>query len=146
MLAAEFGQFEIEIKRLEKIFGKSLDDETMQAYWSALKDQHLAQFKRFVAHHEKAGKFFPKPFELRPKDERPVIRDSKADGDFKTAEARCMRNLEELRRKDPDKWRAEVTVRKLDRLIATTDADSPAYPLILKEWRQARGIHVGINE
>lgn len=147
MLTADFPAFEAEIRRLEKIFGKALDDEGIQIYWGALKDQSLAQFKRFVVSHEKGGKFFPKPFELRAKEERAgVVRDAAADASFKSGEARCIRNLEELRRENPDKWLVEVRMRKLDRLIAITDPSDLGYQEILNAWRRARGIHVGPNE
>jgi len=37
-------------------------------------------------------------------------------------------------------------MRKLDRLVATTQEGHPAYARILCEWREARGVHVGERE
>jgi len=68
MLVADFAQFEVLIRRMEKIFSKKpLDDETIQSYWRALKDLSLAVFRGYVERHEKYGRFFPKPadFERR---------------------------------------------------------------------------------
>jgi hypothetical protein len=104
MQTSDLPIFEEIIKRLEKVFGKEIDDETMEAYWGALKDQPLAMFRKLADHHIRNGKFFPKPFELRPKEERGVVRDKTSDDAFREAEDRCIRNLEELRQQNPDQW------------------------------------------
>lgn len=57
-----------------------------------------------------------------------------------------VRNWEERRLANPEKWRKDVTLAKLDRIIATEPQDSPVYARALCEWRQARGIHVGEKE
>lgn len=146
MLASEYPEFESQLKILENIFGKVLDDSAVKAYWFALKDQPLEKFKSFVQKHIRRGKFFPKPGELRAKDDVPLERDAKMDADFKSGELRTARNLEAIRRDNPKSWEAEVRLRKLDRVIATTHEEHPAYSQILREWREARGIHVGADE
>jgi hypothetical protein len=146
MYPTDFELFTGLLRQLSEVFSKKLSDEMVQAYWGALKDQPLPIVRRLADQHTRYQKFFPKPFELRPKEERPVSRDAKADADFKFAEARCIANLEDLRRKDPDRWQSHVRMGKLDRLIATTHESHPAYQGILNEWRQARGIHVGVKE
>lgn len=146
MLTTDFPIFEEVIRRLEKIFAKEIDDGTMQGYWGALKDQPLAVFRRLAEHHTRNGKFFPKPFELRPKEERGVVRDAAGDATFQEGEARCIRNLEDLRVREPDGWLKEVQLRKLDRLIAITHPGVPGYQQLLNDWRDARGIHVGDKE
>jgi hypothetical protein len=142
MQAAEFAQFEMLIRRMEKIFArKPLDDETMQSYWSALKDQSLAVFRKFVERHEKYGKFFPKPMDLRAKpDKLPEVQGSKDDATFKEGEARCIRYLEELKRKDEGAWRQEIGLRHLDRLVATEHPGSSLYEAALSEWHQLRAL------
>lgn len=105
MMAAEFAQFETAIRRLEKMFGKNLDDETMQAYWRSLKDLQLPVFIRFVERHEKYGRFFPKPSELRAKEDKlPSVAGGRDEADFKAAERRCIENLEEMRTHNLDEW------------------------------------------
>jgi hypothetical protein len=146
MLTSDLPEFEAIIESCEKVFGKELDDDTVRVYWDALKDLSLATFRRLAEHHIRNGKFFPKPFELRPKEERGVVRDAAGDASFREAEARCVANLEDLRRRDPAQWSARVSLAKLDRLIATTHESHPGYQHILNEWRAARGIHVGQKE
>lgn len=57
-----------------------------------------------------------------------------------------VRHWEERRRRDPEQWRKDVAIAKLDRIIATEPQDSPIYARALCEWRAARGIHVGEKE
>jgi len=54
-------------------------DDLIPQYWNALKDQHIESVKRCAARHMRYGKFFPKPWELRPKDSRPVGEESDTD-------------------------------------------------------------------
>lgn len=138
MLASEFPEFEACVRRLEKVFTKKIDDETMQAYWGALKDQQLGVFKRFAERHERHGKFFPKPADLRAKEDKlPEVPGGKEDASFKDGEARCIRNLEELRKLDPAAHRREVGRRQIDRILATQHPGSSLYEAALNEW------HVG---
>ncbi len=44
-------------------------DDIVEAYWVALKDLPLEVFKRAVESHLKRGKWFPRPFQLRPKED-----------------------------------------------------------------------------
>lgn len=136
MLAAEYAQFEAEIRRLEKFFERreSLDDELIAAYWTALKDLPLPVFKRFCERHEKFGKYFPKPADLRAKEDKlPNVEGGKDDGPFQEGEARCIRYLEELRKKDPEEHRREVGRRVLDRILATQHPGSSMYEAALNE-------------
>ena len=110
MLAIEFPEFETIVRRLEKIFAKKLDDETIQAYWTALKDQSLATFRRFAERHERHGKFFPKPSELRPKEDKlPAVSDTSS---LRQHEEDAIRRLEDLRQKDPVEWERQVAKAK----------------------------------
>jgi hypothetical protein len=97
----DFEGFAKLLKRLAVTYGKKLDDELTQAYWTALKDQPLDRITALAEHRMKHSKFFPKPVELRPAEDR--IPPS-ADGKFEEGEERSMRNLEELRQTHPDVW------------------------------------------
>lgn len=111
MMAAEFAQFETAIRRLEKLFSKKIDDDTMQAYWRSLKDLALPVFIRFVERHEKYGKFFPKPSELRAKEDKlPPVAGN--DADFKAAEMRCIIHLEQLRKTNLEEWLRQMGSRR----------------------------------
>lgn len=121
--------------KLSGVFGKELTKEIGTFYWEALKDLPLGTVTRLADQHTRHGKFFPKPFELRPKEERPVSRDARAEAAFKDGEKRAIVYLEELRRENPEKWREEVARRRLDRIIATTDPSSPIHAAGLPEWQ-----------
>jgi hypothetical protein len=147
MYPTDFEQFGGLLRQLSEVYSKKLTDEMVQAYWDALKDQSFKSVRQLADQHLRSQKFFPKPFELRPQEEKPkVVRDAAAEAAFKEGETRCIRYLEELNRLDPDRHRSEVTVRRLDRLIATTHESSPAYQRIRCEWLEARGLHVGEKE
>lgn len=99
----DFDAFAALMQRLAKIYGKKLDDDMVQGYWKALKDQTLSSVTERVESHIRYAKFFPKPFEMRPKDDAP---DPTPDGKFEEAEQRSRRNLEEMRQTDPTRWLA----------------------------------------
>jgi len=103
VLAEDFQRFEGVLRKLEFIYGKKIPDETMQAYWRALKDLPYQQVEDRINSHIRYAKFFPKPMELRPKEERPK-EPTKPDGSFADGERRAAANLEELRRFRPKFW------------------------------------------
>jgi hypothetical protein len=90
------------LQKIALIFSKKISDELVAAYWDALKDQSLATVTMLADRHAKTQKFWPKPFELRPKDTiSPATGD---DGKFKEGEERAMRRLEEMRQTNPQAW------------------------------------------
>lgn len=101
----DFDAFAALMQRLAKIYGKKLDDDMVQGYWKALKDQALSTITERVESHIRYAKFFPKPFEMRPKDDAP---EPTPDGKFEEGEERAMRNLEELRQINPQEWLMRV--------------------------------------
>ena len=111
MLASEYNQFEALMQRFEKIFGKSIDDETMKLYFDSLREIPLGIVRKKAEEYLKRAKFFPKPVDLRPKDAAPV-RDAADDVAFKAAEEQAMRNLEELRARNPEEWMRRVAMSK----------------------------------
>lgn len=141
MMAADFARFETVVRRMEKLFGKKIDDESMQSYWRALKDQSLQQFERMADKHERYGRFFPKPAELRPKDDAgvAVVRSGKMEAEFKEGEALCVRNLQDIG-EGCEEWVHEVRLRRADRLMATVHESDPTYPIIKREWLTLRGL------
>lgn len=148
MYQTDFEPFSALLRQHSQIYSKKLTDEMVQGYWSALKDQPWGVVRKFAEEHLKHAKFFPKPSELRPKEDTSAKfqRDEASLATFREGEARCIRNLDELRRNNPEEWSRQVVLRKLERLVSVTYEGDPAYPRILCEWRQARGIHVGEKE
>ena len=107
MLAGDFGEFETLMRQFEKIFGKKIDDDTMNTYFGALREVPLSVVRRKAEDYLKRAKFFPKPADLRPKMEEPKEQ-PKSDGKFEAAEERSMWSLEELRRTNPEAWIAQM--------------------------------------
>ncbi len=108
MLASEFGDFEALMRQFEKIFGKKIDDETMQVYWRALKDLPFGLVRAKAEIYLKRAKFFPKPAELRPKDSAVVAEpDERSRRDFDKATERNISFWDEEFRIDPvgTKWK-----------------------------------------
>lgn len=70
----DFDSFRGLLDELAAVFGKPKpNDELTQTYFRALSNVPFEVVKRRAQHHERYGKFFPKPFELRPKEDRPAV-------------------------------------------------------------------------
>jgi len=98
---ADFDHFSAVLGKLAVVYGKKLDNELVQAYWDALKDQSLVAIIDLATTHTRYGKFFPKPVELRPKDYRDKPMEH---GKSTKAEERALRRLENQRQTDPSGW------------------------------------------
>lgn len=140
MLSTEFEPFRELLDQLSVTWtGFAAKDELIQAYWKALTDVRLSEVRSNVERilRTATGKQpFPKPAELR--NQAPHEQNAAAHAVFAAAEERCMRNLEVLKRSDPENWKREVQLRKLDRILATEWEGSPIYAQALKEWRALR--------
>lgn len=99
--AADFDDFSDVIRRMCVVFGKKATDELVNSYWDALKDLTLPIVRRCAENHARFGKFFPKPSELRPKDDTP--QSVKEDKGFEAAVQENIRNWDERLAKDPVK-------------------------------------------
>lgn len=104
MLKDDFVRFEACMRRLEEIYGKKVSDSAMQAYWNALRDMPYQQVEERINSHIRYAKFFPKPLEIRPKEDRPKDRDANSDANFRDAQRRSDENLDELWGKDRNEW------------------------------------------
>jgi len=98
---ADFDHFSAVLGKLAVVYGKKLDNELVQAYWDALKDQSIVAIIDLATTHTRYGKFFPKPVELRPKDYRDKPMEH---GKSTKAEERALRRLEDQRQTDPSGW------------------------------------------
>ena len=137
MYSTDTDAFRELLSKLAVLFGKDLTPELTTLYWEALKDQPIGVVERQGAYHMRYGKFFPKPVELRPKDERAKgAPDPVGEARFKEAEARAVANLEELRKENPEAWKREVASRHLARTLAITHPSSPVYAEALRELQQ----------
>lgn len=99
MLVAEFADFEALLRKHSQVYSKKLTDEMVQGYWEALKDLALPTVRRCGDNHLRYSKFFPKPMELRPRDDNP--KSVKEDHAFNASIAENIRNWGERIRTDP---------------------------------------------
>lgn len=69
----DFEKFRGLLNSLATTFGKKPpDDVQVQAYWAALRDLPYELVEQGARHHTRFGKFYPKPVELRPRDDKPA--------------------------------------------------------------------------
>jgi hypothetical protein len=137
MFAADFDTFRGILEQCALTFGKGKpDDALVQSYWKALKDLQISTVAHRAEMHARYEKFFPKPFELRPKDEKPPT-DKRDDGALKEGQHRADERLEWLRKSDPAEWLKQVSPKvyemgrtrgMLDGMIAQKLQDSLAKP------------------
>lgn len=79
MHKADSDRFRALLDEMADVFSKPrVDDVMLRGYWNALKDLPLEIVERCAATHRRYGKFFPKPFELRPKGDKPKHEDPNA--------------------------------------------------------------------
>jgi len=114
MRSEEFEAFGAELKQLCASLGKPYTDPLAQAYWRALRDIPLdevqANVERILLNATKDTRF-PRPAQLRTTP--PAPRDA-IDPKMREIEERAIRNLEELRQKDPAAWIKQVAAAKGD--------------------------------
>lgn len=107
MLAGDFDRFVAIIRKLEGVYGKSIDDSTMQAWWGALRDLPFELVGERVDAHIRYGRHFPRPAELRPKDDK--AREPKDDGAFQDLVRASDARLDDLWCEDRELWRKTVS-------------------------------------
>lgn len=141
MFATDVREFNSVLERCAQVFGpKELPNDLKTSYWDALKDIPLQQVKELATAHMKRGKFFPKPTELRPKDDRKDTRTAAMDAQFQEGEKRAIGNLEFLKRENPARYLLDVQLGYLDRTLATQPPDSPIHAQALEESRRIRAL------
>jgi hypothetical protein len=167
----DFAEFRALLDRLALILGPGdwkdpqtktkLDkppDDVVEAYWSALRDLPLEMFRRCVESHLKRGKWFPRPFQLRPKDDagdRLALSASAARSSHlammesaRLEPGRCGHlpgvfevnrgNWCEFKAADPELASIEYLISQWGRLLAAERLDSPQYAEAMREDRRLR--------
>jgi len=119
------------------VFGKpKLDDLKAQVYWRALRDLSLERVRHGVEMHLRFGKFFPKPRELRPTDDKPPREVSpQHEATIQAAERAACVAWDELRRRDPQRFAYEIGMARAARSMAGFDESSPIYAEALQQLR-----------
>jgi hypothetical protein len=150
MQTGDFPTFRGELNAMAVVFSKVLEDSLVQMYWDALKDQSLAGFKERCRVHLKKGKFFPKPAELRPKEEKEQIqlsanarrsvhlgmlelaeKDPRHNGYLKSVLKQNAKDWLERFAEDYDKAAAEYSKARYVSDIGSCDPDSPEHAEII---------------
>lgn len=138
MHATDRDEFLALLDQLAEVFGKpKLDDVKSQSYWRALRDLPLETIRRAAETHQRFGKFFPKPVELRPRDDKPPTEMSpKHEAELRAAIAYNRATWDELRRVDPERYAYayEYGMAVAARAMATTEEGSPIYAQALAEF------------
>jgi hypothetical protein len=109
---------------LGETFGKPVTDLMKQTYWVALKDQPWEVVEICAKSHSRYGKFFPKPAELRPKDEKRLHQDTAG---LDASEKFITDTWEQLRQRDPEQYWIAFKAAYLGRLPFRFPANSPQY-------------------
>lgn len=138
----DFENFRGLLNSLATTFGKKPpDDVQVQAYWAALRDLPYELVEQGARHHTRFGKFYPKPVELRPRDDKP-------------GGAPESRNTLDDAERDAERWRERVQASgdplqyaalqdaAWSRKLATTDDRHPAYAETLRQARLAADRHL----
>jgi hypothetical protein len=137
MRLEDFDRFKDEMRQLCAVYGRAFSTPMCQAYWRVLRPLPLEEFERTVAAllpRATSKSPFPRPLDLAGESkliDRPQIPGEAAQ----EGEQRAIRNLEEMRARDPAAHRLEVARRHLDRILAVTSPDSPIYERALSERR-----------
>lgn len=109
MYSTDRDSFEQLLTRLSTAFSKPITDEIRGTYWEALKDLPVGTVVRQAEMHMRYGKFFPKPVELRPKEERPKEKDAAIERQFREVVALSSVHLDELWGTNRDLWLRTVS-------------------------------------
>jgi hypothetical protein len=96
------------LDELATLFGKDLTDDQRTMYWNSLKDRPIASIAECAHKHMRFGKHFPRPFELRPKDDKPPA-EKRDDAVLMEGEKRANERLEDLRGNNPPEWYRQVS-------------------------------------
>lgn len=123
----DFERFEQLIRKLESIYGKRIDDAAMQTWWRALRDLPYELLAQRVESHIRYAKFFPKPGELRPREDRPKETDQTAERKFKAAQAENMANWKRRLKEDELEMKWALLDAYLARIDMQYQRDSSEY-------------------
>lgn len=125
----DFEEFRKLLDELAKLFGKPKpDDETTQIYFRALSNLPFDAVRRAANHHERYGKFFPKPVELRPKtDKAPTEETPESRAKFEAALRYSTETWQIRFKDDPELSRLDFAIARAARIEVTEHESSPQY-------------------
>lgn len=156
MLSSEYAAFEIELLQVAKLYSKTLEDDLVEMYWQSLKDLPFDLVKARLKSYVKRGKFFPKPAEIRPKDddkEGPALshdakrsvhmamielaeKSPKENGHLKAALTQNAREWLRRFQVEPEAAKADYAIARHRSDLASIDDKSPLYAEMLETGPQ----------
>ena len=140
MNTADYADFEKLLAKVETLYGKELDDDAVKLYWDALKDLPLSTVERRIGECIKRCKFFPKPSEIRPREDAATFEQSdKARKDFEAAEKRCIEFWDEELRLSPIAAKWAILAAYDARTLAITRPGTPEHARRIEFATYARG-------
>jgi hypothetical protein len=124
------------LTQLHTVFGGNKpDQDTVNAYWSALKDLPFSTLQAVAQQHLRYGKFFPKPMELRPREDRaPRMTESDSEA-LKAAQEQRNRDLDWERVLDPISFALRYNEGFSLRRLGELREGDPDYAAALREYR-----------
>lgn len=141
MHSNDFPEFRAILERLAEVFAKPLTDATAEAYWNALRDQTLAVVRRCADSHTRYGKFFPKPAELRPKEDKPLERSAASEAAFRAALKFSAETWREWLARAPEEAEIEHAIARCARIEVETSEHDAAHQqakIEMREWMDRR--------
>lgn len=137
----DFDTFRQALNVLADTFGrKPLDDLVLQVYWRALRDLPLEAFQRGCAYHARYGRHFPRPVELRPKDDKPTGAPESMDAQGEGA-VQAEGWLQRAYAAGDPLAQAAIREAAWARKLALTDEREPHYRQVLAGYREAADAH-----
>lgn len=136
MHTPDFAEFREILNGLARMFSplKPLpDDLLVQRYWVALRNLSIETIKRCAERHERYGRFFPKPIELRPKEDRKSEETPAQQVQFETAIAENRRNWDKRFADDPQLARIELGLAKAARIEVLSHESTPQHAEAYRE-------------
>lgn len=147
MNSGDYGAFSDLLNTLGIVFDKQITDELRKLYWESLKDVPFPYISRAAMGHQKHGKFFPKPKELRPADERPAKLESEAEHNRNDAKDReCAAAWDAYLKRDPEEARLRLKIARAFRIMASTHPSNPIYAEAKREDWQAQQLLLALWE
>ena len=135
MHKTDFDNFRALLDNQADVFSKPKpNDNLVASYWSALRDVSFSTVKACAERHARHGKFFPKPFELRPREDKPpAAEDAASKAKFEAAQQFSMEAWQVLKREQPDRYEILWREALLARLEVITPESSPAFERVRQE-------------
>jgi hypothetical protein len=137
----DFPEFTQLLEQMRDVFGgREVDQSLIDAYWVVLKDLALSTIKVVAQQHLRYGKFFPKPVELRPREDRSPSMTAGNDADWKKLEADRVESMDWERVNNPVAFALSFNQSHLLQRLLSCEFGTAAYAEALREYHHWLGM------